>query len=258
MIKKILIPIFCFTLLSCTPTLLFTEEQFVGYYSDTCIPQKWFGQWTTEEYYKKNYITKDSFSIGGLEYKLIKSELKLGIDSNKGHDKIIFQDDWCFFTKFNNFDTNKTLSGFQVLVGKIDNQGNINCWEMSYDYFLKNKLISKIPIIKYHYSNITTDGIYQKIEPHYVYADIPKEISMKTYNKLIKKLSISTEVAPYFCDNSYNFDFFKNIAQSRTPDLILTKDNKEINRLDNKNEKRFKRIGNRNSNKLYLQMLISK
>lgn len=234
----------------CTPSLLFTDQQFIGVNSEASIPEKWHGKWG-----EKCYIARDSFSIGGLDYKIIQSKMNFGLDSANGKDKLIFQDNWCYLCRYVELDTTTLLSGYQVLVASIDNNGNINCWEMSYDYFLKNRLVNKIPTIKFITTNITKDGNYQKIEPIIVYAEIPNKLNKYKFNRLIDNTSITTEEAPYFCEKSYDFDFFKNIAISRTPDLILTSTKKIVNRKENKNEIKYKKISDKNFKKKYIKLI---
>jgi hypothetical protein len=255
---KYKLTIFIVILLStfgCKPSLIFTEQQFVGTNSDASIPEKWHGEWSADEVGGKYYIERDSFSIGGLDYKIIKSKMNFGLDSANGKDKLIFQDNWCCFCRYVEVDSSTSLSGYQVLVASIDNKGNINCWEMSYDYFLKNRLVNKIPTIKFITTNITKDGIYQKIEPRIVYAEIPDKCNKYEFNRLIKSTSIATEEAPYFCNGSYDFDFFRNIAISRTPDLILTSTKKAVKRKENKNEIKYKKISNKNLKKKYIKLV---
>ncbi len=243
---------------SCKPSLLFKKEQFIGTYSDYSIPEKWHGKWLSVDDNEDSYIAKDSFSINGLNYKIEKSKLNFGIDSTNGRDKLIFKDNWCFLSRYVEIDSMQSLCGFQILIGNIDIQGNIKCWEMSYDYFLKNRLVNEIPTYKLSYSNISKDGIYQKIEPStIVYATIPEKLNKYSYNRLIKKLTLASDVAPFYCNETYDLEFFKNIAMSRTPDLILTKDKKIVNRKDNKNEIKYKKIADKNFRKKYIKMLTT-
>ena len=237
----------------CTPSLLFTNEQFSGVYSDTSIPEKWHGQWSDEEH--NCYIAKDSFSIGGLDYIINHSEMNFGRDSADGKDKLIFREDWCFLCRYVEEDSVPSLSGYQVLVANIDVEGNINCWEMSYDYFLRNRIVNRIPTIKFSYTNITKEGGYQKIEPRIVYAELPKELSKHEFNRLIKNTSIATGEVPFFCDNSYDIDFFKNIANSRTPDLVLTKSREIMKRKENQYEKKYKKISAKNTKRKYFKLV---
>ena len=237
----------------CTPSLLFTNEQFSGVYSDTSIPEKWHGQWSDEEH--NCYIAKDSFSIGGLDYIINHSEMNFGRDSADGKDKLIFREDWCFLCRYVEEDSVPSLSGYQVLVANIDVEGNINCWEMSYDYFLRNRIVNRIPTIKFSYTNITKEGGYQKIEPRIVYAELPKELSNHEYKHLIRNTTLCTSNCPFYCDNSYDFDFFKKIASSRTPDLILTASKKVVFRNKNKNERKYDKIADRNWKKKYMKIV---
>ena len=271
---KFKLTIFIIILLStfgCSPSLLFTRQQFIGVNSDASIPEKWHGEWSEEEQFigvnsdtsipeehrKKCYIARNSFSIGGLDYEIIQSKMDFGLDSANGNDKLIFKDNWCYLCRYVESDSsNALLSGYQVLVASIDTKGNINCWEMSYDYFLKNRFVNKIPMIKFITTNITEDGLYQKIEPRFVYAEIPNELNKHEFNRLIKNTSIATNEAPYFCEESYDFDFFKNIAISRTPDLILTSTKKIVKRKENKNEIKYKKISEKNLKKKYIKLVI--
>ncbi len=255
---KFKLTIFIVILLSafgCTPSLLFTEQQFIGVNSDASIPEKWLGEWSADEDDEKCYITRDSFSIGGLDYKIIKSKMNFGLDSANGKDKLIFQDNWCYFCRYVTLDSSSSLSGYQVLVASIDNKATINCWEMSYDYFLKNRFVNKIPTIKFITTSIIKDGKYQTIEPRIVYAEIPDKFNKYEFNRLIKSTSIVTKEEPYFCDKSYDFDFFKNIAISRTPDLILTSTKKIVKRKENKNEIKYKKISDKNLKKKYVKLV---
>ena len=59
--KAIILIVIAVSTFGCTPSLLFTNEQFSGVYSDTSIPEKWHGQWSDEEYKEKCYIAKDTF-----------------------------------------------------------------------------------------------------------------------------------------------------------------------------------------------------
>jgi len=204
--KSIILIVIAVSTFGCTPSLLFTNEQFVGSFSDASIPEKWHGQWSDEEH--NCYIAKDSFSIGGLDYKINHSEMNFGRDSADGNDKLIFRDDWCFLAAYNTIDDSlHDFSGYQVLIANLDKEGNINCWEMSYDYFLKHRLVNRIPTIKFVYTNVG-DGGFQKIEEKCVYAELPKELSNHEYKHLIRNTTLCTSNCPFYCDNSYDFDFF--------------------------------------------------
>ena len=251
--KSTIIIVILLSTFGCSPSLLFTEQQFIGVNSDASIPEKWHGKWS-----EKCYIARDSFSIDRLDYKIIQSKMNFGLDSSngKGKDKLIFKDNWCYLCRYVELDSTTSLSGYQVLVANIDTKGNINCWEMSYDYFLKNRFVNKIPIIKFITTNITKDGNYQKIEPRIVYAEIPNKLNKHEFNRLIKNTSIATIEAPYFCGESYDFDFYKNIAISRTPDFILTSTKKIVERKENKNEIKYKKISEKNLKKKYIKLVI--
>ena len=253
--KLSILIIVLFSTFGCTPSILFTDPQFIGVNSEASIPEKWHGKWSEDLDGQKCYIARDSFSIGGLDYKINRSKMDFGLDSINGKDKLIFQDSWCYLSRYIELDSNKSISGYQILVANIDNKGNIYCWEMSYDYFLKNRLVNEIPTIKFTTTNKTEDGNYKKIEPIIVYAEIPNELKKHEFNRLIKNTSIATTEAPYLCGKSYDFDFFKNIANSRTPDLILTNTGKIVNRKENKNEIRYKKISERNILKKYIKLV---
>jgi hypothetical protein len=251
--KLIVLIVVVIAVSGCAPSLLFTEQQFYGVFSDSLIPQKWHGEWEDN-----TYITRDSFSIDGLDYKVIKSKMNFGLDSAKDNDKLIFQDNWCYLCRYVELDSSAELFGYQILVANIDNLGNIKCWEMSYDYFLKNRLVSRIPTWKFINTDITNDGYYKKIVPTIVYAEVSsfEGINKFEFNRLIKKSAIITNGTPYFCNKTYDFDFFKNVASSRKPDIILTKDKKKIKRKRNKNEIRYAKIGEKNLTKKYMKHII--
>lgn len=244
----------------CSPSLLFTNEQFVGYFSDASIPEKWHGQWINEfnEDDQEYYITKDSIYLNGFEYKIIKSNMHFSPDDDNpssGADKIIFKDDWCFLADYNTqVDSLHDFSGYQVLIANFDKEGNINCWEMSYDYFLKHRLVNRIPTLKFVSTNVG-NGEFQKIETKLVYADLPKQLSNHEYKQLIRNTTLCTSNCPFYCDNSYDFDFFKKIASSRTPDLILTASKKVVLRNKNKNERKYDKIADRNWKKKYMKIV---
>ena len=200
--KSIIFFVILLSTIGCSPSLLFTEQQFIGVNSDASIPERWHGKWSEEVDGEECYIARDSFSIGGLDYKIIQSKMDLGLDLAYGKDKLIFKDDWCYLCRYVELDSTISLSGYQVLVANIDTKGNINCWEMSYDYFLKNQFVNKIPMIKFITTNITEDGSYQKIEPRFVYFEIPNQLNKHEFNRLIKNTSIATNEAPYFCQES--------------------------------------------------------
>lgn len=244
-----------FSIIGCSPTMLFTKEQFVGFNSDLAIPEKWHGRWSYGEEKNKYYISNDTFSIGDLSYKILKPEMKIGDDSTNGKDKLIFKDDWCFLSKHVDLESEWGVwSGYWIFLANFDKNGNINCWEMSYDYFLKNQLIKMIPIVKYRLKNISEKQDYQKIEPNLVYVEIPDEYSKRDVKQLIKHAPITTEF-PYFNEQSYDFDFFKKIALSRTPDIILTNSKNAIRRKMNANEIKFKKIAEKKSKENYIKLI---
>jgi len=265
-------------------SLFFTEQQFIGYKSDLSIPEKWIGEWSSEDGDLKCYIARDSFSLPGIDYKIIPSNLDTTttefpvpsevldssevVNSFEGKDKLIFQDNWCYFS------LNKEtlfLPGYLVLLANFDNKGNINIWEMSYDYFLKNQLVNKIPTIKFiinDYSKNTnkpsSDGAEQianvpahfypkQIEEVIVYADV-SGLSKREFNGLIKNTAFSTG-HPFYCGGIYDFAFFKKIAISRPPDLILTNTKKIIARGLNKNEVMYEKLSKKNLKVKYLKFV---
>jgi hypothetical protein len=253
-VKSTIAFVILLSIFGCTPSLLFTQQQFINVNSDASIPEKWHGKWSDDLNGDICYISRDSFSIGGLDYKINKAKMDFGQDSTFGKDKIIFKDDWCYFCRYVELDTT-SLSGYQVLIANIDNNGNIKCWEMSYDYFLKNRLVNTIPTIKFITTNITSDGDYQKIEPRVVYAEIPEGLNKKEYNHLIKNTAIVTKEVPFFCNNAYDPDYFKQIAISRPPDLILTSEKKVVKRKENKNEIKYEKRANKNLKKKFLKVV---
>lgn len=263
--KSIIFFIILLITFGCAPSLLFTEQQFNGVVSDASIPEKWHGEWFEEDANNNHWIARDSFSIGGLDYKIIQSQMDFGLDSLNGTDKLIFKDNWCYLSRYidNAKDsTTSFFSGYQVLVASIDSKDNINCWEMTYDYFLKNRYVNQIPTIKFFTTNIASDGVSQQIEPRIVYAEIPRELNKHEYNRLIKKTSIITDASmlpfnsePYFCYESYDLDFFKNIAMSRTPDIILTNTKKVVRRKLNNNERKYRKISEKNFKKKYFKFV---
>lgn len=263
-------------------SLVFTEQQFIGYKSDLSIPEKWIGEWSSEDGDLKCYIARDSFSITGIDYKIIPSNLDTTefsepsevldssevVNTSEGKDKLIFQDNWCYFSLYKE---PLFLPGYWVFIANFDNKGNINFWEMSYDYFLKNQLVNKIPTIKFiinDYSKNTnkpsSDGPEQianvpahfypkQIEEMIVYADV-RGLSKREFNRLIKNTAISTE-HPFYCEGIYDFEFFKKIAISRPPDLILTNTKNIKVRGPNKNEVMYEKISKKNAKIKYLKFV---
>ena len=101
-------------------------------------------------------------------------------------DKIIFQDDWCFISRFIN-------DGFQICLAKIYIEGNIKCWEVGYDYFLDNQIVNKITTIHFTFHDIPDSyNSYQEVNEIIVYAEIDEDIGNLAYKRFIKKATIST------------------------------------------------------------------
>jgi len=101
-------------------------------------------------------------------------------------DKIIFQDDWCFISRFIN-------DGFQICLAKIYIEGNIKCWEVGYDYFLDNQIVNKITTIHFTFQDIPDSyNSYQEVNEIIVYAEIDEDIGNLAYKRFIKKATIST------------------------------------------------------------------
>ena len=254
------------TLFSCTTTLLFTNEQFPEVASNTSIPSEWQGMWLSADS-TSSYITQDSLYIGGFYYKIIPSNLNLELDSDSlgeldslaGRDKLIFKNDWCFLEVYNKFDSIPSLNGYRILVGNKDKNGNILCWEMSYEYFLKHMLINKIPAIKHEYINLSSEnGIdIKKIALGITYIEIPQDqdINKYLYRKIIRKIAFGNELMPFLCDFNFDFDFFKKVAKSRKPDVILTNKKTVTTRGKNRNEKKYEKSSTRNYERNLLKRL---
>jgi len=254
--KIALLYAFFLVLVGCRPSLLFTKQQFSEVYSETLIPTRWQGDWSDNKEGNNYFIGKDTFYLGDLAYRIIPSKMDLGLDSSYGKDKLIFKDDWCFLSRYVQFDSTALISGYQVLVAHIDKKGSINCWEMGYDYFLKNQYVSKIPVINYVETNITHNGSYKKIDPIIVYADIPNKLNKKQIKRFVKSIPISTGVAPYFCDGFYEIEFFRNVARSQPPDLILTKTKHVIVNPKKRLERKYEKISVKNATKAYQKVLM--
>ena len=246
------------TLFSCTTTLLFTNEQFPEVVSNTSIPSEWQGKWLSADS-DPSYITQDSLDIGGFVYKIIPSNLNLELDSDSlaGRDKIIFENDWCFLEVYNKFDSIPSLNGYRILVGNKDKNGNILCWEMSYDYFLKHKLISKIPAIKLEYLNLGSENSYniKEIAKGVTYIEITKDINKYFYKKIVRKIAFGNELVPFLFDFNFDFDFFKKVAKSRKPDVILTNKKTVTTSGKNRNEKKYEKSSRRNYERNLLKRL---
>ncbi len=252
------------TLFSCNTTLLFTNEQFPGVASNTSIPQEWQGMWLSADS-TSSFITQDSLYIGGFFYEIIPSNLNLELDSDSlseldslaGRDKLIFINDWCFLEVYKKFDSIPSLNGYRILVGNKDKNGNILCWEMSYDYFLKHKLISKIPAIKHEYLNLSPENSFniKKMDVGITYIEIPQSTNKYFYRKIIRKITFGIEILPFLCDFNFDFDFFKKVAKSRKPDVILTNKKSVTTRGKNRNEKKYEKISERNYKRNLLKRL---
>ncbi len=257
-LKLSILAIIIIVVYGCSPTLLFTSEQFPGIKSNSEIPERWRGKWNTQDKNQTFYIGKDSFSIDGLDYKIVSSKLNLGLDSANGRDKLIFQENWCYLALYRDYDSLPEMEGYQVLVGQIDQEESINCWEMTYDYFLKNQLVNQVPLNRFDHIHMTGDGHIQNLETNILYVRIPENMTKKSYHKLIKKLAINTDDYPYYCKEVFDFEFYKKVALSRTPDLILTKNGLIIKRGKNKTEIDFENISKKNKEKLYRKTVLSK
>ena len=272
--------LFVIIFLSCTsPSLLFTEEQFSKTYSETSIPEKWFGEWTPSDLYNKNeskeiknfYISRDSLLIGEFEYKIDQSKMDLDTLPNSEKDKLIFKDNWCYLFMFIadeyqtqegkviprdslNIDPKGKRSGYQVFIANYDKTGRIKFWQMTYEYLLKNQLVDEIPIKKLFYNNILNNSVAKKIDEAIVYVQIPKDINKYSYRRIIKNLPIVFDV-PYLCTSSYDFDFFQKIANSKTPDIILKPNHKSVVNTKNNIDKNFKKISRKNLIKQYIKFI---
>ena len=256
-INFLLVLIFISTLFGCSPTLLFTNEQFIDVYSNISIPNKWQGKWQSTDSSLNCLIAHDTISIDGFNYKIKQSNLNLGLDSLNGNDKLIFQDDWCFLSIYKTIDSIPKLSGYQVLIGHIDNDNNILCWEMSYDYFLNQRLIDQIPVLKFENKNLKENSEIKKMKNTFVYIPLPKD-NKKLYKKIVKKINLAPSVntPPALCDESFDINFYKNVAKSRKPDIILTKQSLMIKRKKNNLEKKYERMTNRNLSRYILKRVI--
>jgi hypothetical protein len=175
------------------------------------------------------------------------------LDSANGRDKLIFENNWCFLALYK-LDSIPDLRGYQVLVGNLDKTGNILCWEMSYDYFLKHRHINGIPAWKFEFKNLNHDGSIKKLERSITYVEIPEGTNKYLYRKVVKQLAINTD-KPYLCGKSFDSNFFRSVAQSRTPDIILTKDRSIIERKINRTEKKYERIAKRNKRRDFLKRI---
>ena len=242
-----------FLIYGCAPSILFTSEQFPENKSDTHIPEEWRGEWNDNFNFARFglrafddsltcYIRKDSMNIAGIEYKIVQSNLNLKESDSQNSfvsrvdslDKLVFQDDWCFFS----IHTKNTSipSGYRVFVGNIDKNGDIRFWDMNYTYFLKKKLVNKIPVLKYmgweniDYDDLNTsfseimDGnltdsstsfmnklnlsmnlkldslrqeyLIQSADMRVLYVDV-KELPKKSYRKFLRKAIIYTSFSSY-------------------------------------------------------------
>lgn len=251
---------FTLILISCSPSLLFTEDQFPEVKSVTSIPDKWQGKWKTSDSSSNSFISKDSISIGNFRYKIIESNLSKGEDTIF-KDKLIFEDDWCFLSVFHDsICSTPKLYGYQIFIAHIDENQSILCWEMSYDYFLKHKLINKIPAIKYEYKTIQEDEKYtiQKMIPSLTYIDLPKD-NLHLYKKIIKNIIYvpNYDLPPAFCDLLFDFNFFKNIVLDRKPDVILDKNNVMKERKKNRYENKIERLAKRNMKRSIIKRIKS-
>jgi hypothetical protein len=245
---------FVLTLVGCSPSLLFTVDQFPEVKSKTTIPNKWHGSWKTSDSVSSCLISHDTISIDGFDYKINLSNLNLGIDSLNGLDKLIFEDDWCFLSFYKTIDSITEISGYQLFIGHIDKKRSILCWQVSYDYFLKHGLIDKIPAVKLEYNNLKNDGSIKKMEPTFTYIDLPKENKF-LYHRIIHGLAFVPNIYPAICGKSFDFNFYKKFALNRTPDIILTENKLMIKRKKNQIEKKHERILKRNMNRNLLNRI---
>jgi hypothetical protein len=92
---------------------------------------------------------------------------------------------------YKTIDSIPKLSGYQVLIGHIDNDNNILCWEMSYDYFLNQRLIDQIPVLKFENKNLKENSEIKKMKNTFVYIPLPKD-NKKLYKKIVKKINYQT------------------------------------------------------------------
>ena len=226
--------------------LLFTHEQFPEIKSNDSIPSDWHGSW--DEYdssFFKTYITKYSLKIDGFEYEINSSKLDNTEDSTDGFDKIIFDKDWCFLEIYEKSDSIPFLSGYRIFVANKDKKGNISCWAMNYEYFLKHKLINALPALRYDYVNLKSDGSIQKLQLNTTYINLPEEISKYRYRKIIRGLVINPD-KPFFCSSFLDTTFFKKVALSTEPDYILKSDKTIVKRSKYKFEKKLYKTSEKN------------
>jgi hypothetical protein len=247
---------------SCGPTLLFTHSQFDDVKSDISIPSDWQGSWVSDR--DTFYVSNDSISIIFFQYKIDSTKLNFENDSSRGRDKIIFMDDWCFMQVYINPDSLENFGGFWVFVANKNSEGNISCWEMEFEHFIKD--IELLPIMKYEYVNLKSDGRVKIMEPVCRYIQMPNysasnknKAGNRLYTKILKKSIFALDKNPAICNGFYDIEFFKKIALENSPKLVLNKD-KTVSFPDKKPTKFIKKLGKtheKNFNKEYKRIIFS-
>jgi hypothetical protein len=165
------------------------------------------------------------------------------------------------YTKIDNVEG---FGGYRVLVANKNNEGNILCWEMGLEQFIKD--IKLLPVMKYEYVNLSTDGRLKVMEPVCRYIQMPVYTESKKnnagnrlYTKILKKSAVASDMYPAICDGSYDIDYFKKIAQENSPRVVLNKDKTVVNpeKKPTKYIKKFRKTGEKNFNKEYKRILFS-
>jgi len=239
------------------PSILFKKQQFSGINSEFEIPEKWRGSWKNADGLdSSSYISKDSFLIDEFRYKIVDTNMfnenitfseEDDWKSEIPKDKIIFQDNWCFLSKYEIVDSAAKCEGYEIFVANIDKKGDIKCWDISYEYFLKHRLINEIPILSF--SKETTSNkdntAIQTLQKNILYVPLFPEFKPAYYRRLVRNLPFTTDM-PSFCVNSYDINFFKKVTKFQKPTVILMK-NKEIKKVkssfyDHRIKKRAQKI----------------
>lgn len=242
-------------------TVMFTTNPDLGEIHHGKIPAEWHGRWKGEDN-TFFYISADSVEYGGGPFSYSIS------DSLKG-DFIYFKENYCFILKKHPNSTKMSLT-----MARINETKEIECFNMNYDYFLKNQLITSVYAKQFYYTEDTSNvyGLSNpnvRLEQREVNVALPTTLLPRTennsakkdyelilknknYRKYLRNLNVSNSgfITSYY----YDFSFFKKYADECRPDIILHQDKtmewSGVSRQQKRYERQFKKDAKHDLNRL--------
>ena len=250
--KQLLIIALSSILFTSCATVIFTTKPDLGERHHGKIPAEWQGRWQNASE-PEFLISSDSISANLFSFNL----------SDTLKNSAIYIKNNYFLIEEAMADT----STFKITMGKLNENGEIECWQMNYAYFLDHQLITSVRAYQYDIDSLMLKTKVTELflpfsknegtggEEDNMNFKLSKQKLKKIYKASIKELWLKPEYSPLLTSYSFDFEFFIKYSKDVKPDFVLLKDKTVKNYKKSRSEKKYERMFEKAQIKDYMRFL---